>query len=438
MTLKKSPRRSLTAIAAVAAVAGAMLVIPTSAAPAFASDTSTAASLFVDLNAHRALPTVNVPAVGPNGYANQEAHDRAVNYSHCASPCNFGLLPAPAHTAPTTPDSPDFDVPIYAHVSTGSHEASRLLTALLAHSSAVIEASLYNIAGIGIHTRGSKVYGVIEMLAYVTPPAGYLGFATPTISGTAKVGHTLTVHYSAAVPDNGDTTGITYSVDWRVGATNEGTGPSFLIPAALVGDHIYARVTVQKTGFVDRIVNSASTAATAHGTFTYTGSSKIGQLFYAYFPEPVASPAGTMTYKWYRDGHFNGTTTLLYDPTTNDIGHVLAVKETVADPGYTTKSVTVSKTFEGLSFFNTAAPTITGTPEVGDTLTAHITTWNPAPAATTITWKANGVAISGAHGTTLLLKHAQLGKKITVTFKSVLSDFKPTSLTSVSTSKVIS
>lgn len=64
---------------------------------------------------------------------------------------------------------------------------------------------------------------------------------------------------------------------------------------------------------------------------------------------------------------------------------------------------------------NTAAPTISGTPTVGQVLTADPGTWDSASAyTTTYQWLADGVAISGATGKTRTLQAAQEGKKISV------------------------
>ena len=65
--------------------------------------------------------------------------------------------------------------------------------------------------------------------------------------------------------------------------------------------------------------------------------------------------------------------------------------------------------------YNYSKPTITGTATVGATLTAHAGSWFPAPDSVTLQWKANGVAIAGATGSTYSLTAADSGKTITVT-----------------------
>lgn len=61
-------------------------------------------------------------------------------------------------------------------------------------------------------------------------------------------------------------------------------------------------------------------------------------------------------------------------------------------------------------------PTITGTTTSGQTLTRVVGTYGGAPAATlTRQWLRDGVAISGATGTTLVLSAPDVGHKISIT-----------------------
>lgn len=64
---------------------------------------------------------------------------------------------------------------------------------------------------------------------------------------------------------------------------------------------------------------------------------------------------------------------------------------------------------------NTAAPTITGTATVGQTLSASTGTWTNSPTAYTYQWNRGGSAIAGATASTYVLTAADSGTTITVT-----------------------
>lgn len=63
---------------------------------------------------------------------------------------------------------------------------------------------------------------------------------------------------------------------------------------------------------------------------------------------------------------------------------------------------------------NTAAPTLSGTAQVGQTLTASPGSWKPAPSYVGYQWVANGVAIPGATGPTFTPGPEFLGRQVGV------------------------
>jgi YVTN family beta-propeller protein len=82
------------------------------------------------------------------------------------------------------------------------------------------------------------------------------------------------------------------------------------------------------------------------------------------------------------------------------------------------------------------APTITGLAQVGQTLTAHEGTVDPADAALTYQWSQNGNPINNATASTYKLKAAQAGKAITVTITASKSPLDPQTATSTATPNV--
>jgi hypothetical protein len=84
------------------------------------------------------------------------------------------------------------------------------------------------------------------------------------------------------------------------------------------------------------------------------------------------------------------------------IGTAITVTVTGSEAGYATTSVTSYPTADILraKFIGEETPTITGNLTAGQTLTAHLNTWIPAPSVVTYQWFVNGIAVSGAIHTT--------------------------------------
>ncbi|MET9515186.1 hypothetical protein [Streptomyces sp. NPDC002994] len=138
----------------------------------------------------------------------------------------------------------------------------------------------------------------------------------------------------------------------------------------------------------------------------------------------VTAGTGTWTpaptsygYQWKADGTaISGATGSVYTVPASLLGKKLTVTVTARRTGHpsgaaTTAAVTVAK---GSAPKVTTAPAISGTAKVGRTLKAAHGTWTPAPTSYGYQWYANGTAITGATTSSLVLKSAQAGKKITV------------------------
>ncbi|MBK7820135.1 MAG: hypothetical protein IPJ61_03425 [Tessaracoccus sp.] len=81
-------------------------------------------------------------------------------------------------------------------------------------------------------------------------------------------------------------------------------------------------------------------------------------------------------------------------------------------------------------------PVITGAATVGKKLTAAPGTWKPATTKLTYQWYADGAKIGGATASTLMLKKAQKGKKITVKVTGKAGGYTTVTKTSSATKKV--
>ncbi|MFK0283880.1 Tat pathway signal protein [Streptomyces sp. NPDC090499] len=147
-----------------------------------------------------------------------------------------------------------------------------------------------------------------------------------------------------------------------------------------------------------------------------TGTAKADAKVTATTGSWSATP-GSYTYQWKADGKaVPGATAASYTVPAALVGKKLTVTVTAVRSGWaggsaTSAAVTVAK---GDAPKATRAPTVGGTAKTGKKLTAAHGTWSPAATSYAYQWYANGKAISGATRSTLTLKPAQKGKKITV------------------------
>ncbi|WP_432044187.1 Tat pathway signal protein [Streptomyces cadmiisoli] len=147
-----------------------------------------------------------------------------------------------------------------------------------------------------------------------------------------------------------------------------------------------------------------------------TGTAKAGAKVTAAPGSWSATPT-SYTYQWKADGKaISGATAASYTVPASVVGKKLTVTVTAVRSGWqsgtaTSAAVTVAK---GDAPKATKLPVISGTAKVGRTLKTTKGTWSPAATSYKYQWYANGKAITGATKSSLVLKSAQKGKKITV------------------------
>jgi len=247
--------------------------------------------------------------------------------------------------------------------------------------------------------------------------AGTLTAPTPTITGTAKVGYTLT-----ASPGTWGPAPVTLAYQWfRSGVAITGaTASTYVQTSADLGKTMTVRVTGSKTGYTTVAKTSAATVAVVAGTLTaptptITGTAKVGYRLTAnpgtWGPAPV-----TLAYQWFRSGvAITGATASTYTLTASDLAKTMAVRVTGSKAGYTTVAKTSAATVAVVAGTLTApTPTITGTKKVGYTLTANPGTWGPAPVTLRYQWYRGTTAITGAVYQTYKLTTTDRGKQVRV------------------------
>jgi hypothetical protein len=261
---------------------------------------------------------------------------------------------------------------------------------------------------------------------------------TPTISGTLRVGQVLTANPGTWSPS------ASLSYQWKASgiAITGATARTYTLKAADRTKKLTVTVTGRRSGFVTVAKSSAATGAVDYGRFsstaapTITGTLRVGRVLTA--NAGTWSPAASFSYQWKANGvAITGATGRTYTLKAADRTKRLTVTVTGRRSGFITVSRTSAATSAvGYGLFSSApTPKISGTAQVGSTLKVTPGTWSPA-ATLSYRWKANGVVITGATGTSYVVKSTDYGKTITVTVTARRSGFTTTSRTSAPTVKV--
>jgi len=229
-----------------------------------------------------------------------------------------------------------------------------------------------------------------------------------TISGTAQVGQVLTATASGVSPAES-------TVDWqwlRDGAVIPGgIYQAYLLVPADAGHQISARGTVG--GSASAISTAVSVAAAQPGfaidSVDISGVHMVGQVLTA-SASGVVPVGSSVTWQWLRlRTPILGATSSTYTLTPDDAGSLVAVVGTV---GASVSAESSSIVISGLYAISTV--TISGTPQVGQVLTASASGVSPTGSAVVWQWSRDGVAISGATGQSYTLVAADGGHQVSV------------------------
>ena len=255
--------------------------------------------------------------------------------------------------------------------------------------------------------------------------------ASSAITGTPAVGQTIT-----AV--SGGVTGYPAPVEsyqWFDGTTPipGATGRTYVVQPSDYNQLISVDIT--ETNTAGAVTLPSGSPVVLGGVpviagLSITGNNAVGQTLTA-VPSGVSGyPAPTLTYQWYRDCPLvagmkraalattcvavTGATSSTYTVTSADYGLGLRVIVTATNVAGSVAAGKSTTAVTGLAP-SIASVTISGTPAVGQTLsaTANGVTGYPAPTLT-YQWYRNGTAIAGATGQTYVLANSDLGGDMTV------------------------
>jgi hypothetical protein len=174
------------------------------------------------------------------------------------------------------------------------------------------------------------------------------------------------------------------------------------------------------------------------------GTVSINYSATPYVATPVSwtVPGAKLSYQWYRSGSsISGATNSTYTPTTSDRDKTFTVKVTATKSGYNTVYATSAATPD-LTIDSSGTPVISGTPQVGKTLSVSNLSYT-LPGGGSIAspvrgyqWYRSGSKITGAVSQNYVLTSSDYGKKITAQVLGGLAGYIPHTATSAATVSV--
>ena len=258
-----------------------------------------------------------------------------------------------------------------------------------------------------------------------------------TISGTAQVGETLTVDTSPIADEDGLDDAV-FAYQWLADDANiQGAANStYTLSDEEVGKAIKVKVSFTDDGSNDETLTSTATTAVAAkpntpatGEPDITGTAQVGEVL-TVDTSNIADQDGlddvSYSYQWIRsdggtDTDLVGETASTYTLVSTDEGKTIKVRVTFTDAANNEETLISAATVEVAAKPNspaTGAPTISGTAQVGETLTAEATSIADEDGLDNVSysyqWIADGTDIDGATGSTYELSNSQEGKTIQV------------------------
>ena len=191
-----------------------------------------------------------------------------------------------------------------------------------------------------------------------SPPTG-----SPTISGTAQVGQTLTANTSG-ISDADGLTNVSYSYQWLSSRDTEisgATSSTYVVQASDAGKTIKVKVSFTDDAGNDEALTSAATAlvaarpnSLATGAPTISGTVQVGETLAASTSD-IADTDGltnvSYSYQWVAndgtsDSDIADATASTYAVTVGDVGKTIKVKVTFTDDAGNAESLTSAETAE--------------------------------------------------------------------------------------------
>ena len=281
----------------------------------------------------------------------------------------------------------------------------------------------------------------------------------PTINGTAQVGQTLTADTSG-ITDADGLANATFSYQWLAddaeiaGATSltytlvdADEGKAIKVEASFTDDE--GNNETLTSGATDAVAAAPTPNSPATGAPTINGTAQVGQTLTADtsgITDADGLANATFSYQWLADdAEIAGATSLTYTLVDADEGKAIKVEVTFTDDAGNEETLTSAATDAVAAEPQTnspatGAPIISGTAQVGETLTANTSGIADADGLGNVQyeyqWLANDSEISGATNATYTLADADEGKAIKVEVSFTDDEGNDETLTSAATAAV--
>ena len=279
----------------------------------------------------------------------------------------------------------------------------------------------------------------------------------PTISGTVQVGETLTANTSGIADDDG-LSNVQYEYQWLADDSDipGATGLTYTLADADEGKAVTVQVTFTDDADSEETLTSAATAVVAAkpnspatGAPTISGTVQVGETLTANTSGVIDADGLTNVqyeYQWLADdSDISGATNATYTLTDSEENKPITVQVSFTDDADNEEALTSAATdvVEAAPTTNspaTGAPTISGTAQVGETLTANTSGVADVDGLSNVQyeyqWLADDSDISGATNATYTLADADEGKAISLRVSFTDDADNEETLTSAATAAV--
>lgn len=199
----------------------------------------------------------------------------------------------------------------------------------------------------------------------------------------------------------------------------------------------WRKITKDGKGWPDGIIHFTPPAPASTSQPAIVGTPTVGSSVTASVGSWSPAP-DSYGYQWLLDGApIAGATAKTYSPTSAMVGRALTVQVSGARAGApTVRTLSAPSIVSPGILTSTAAPTVSGTAQVGQRLTAAPGTWSRKDAVMAYQWFSGATAVNDATGSTYVARSTDAGKPLAVRVTATRYGFSAAAAVSAPTTTV--